>query len=177
MKSRNLTVLTPGSSWINPFETQFEITKDYLAESYDQSLPHGGNASPNFLFPAVLFVAGAGLLIFTEQPEIAGWAFVALCAIELLHIKFRRGWWLFRQTWGKNRGVTVTLSIDSEQIQTSSSLNVTTVKWRDVANVIETELGVILVVEAGGQQYVSKSVLDEEWLGWIRKTQFPKINR
>jgi hypothetical protein len=153
---------------MQPYETQFYLSKDYLAESYDQSLPHGGHASPNFTFPAILFVAGAGLLIFTEQPGVAGWAFVALCILELLHIKFRRGWWLFRQTWGKNHNVEVTLTIDSERIQTRSSLAELTIPWQDVARVIETDLGIILVTQANAQHYLSKSILNEDWLNWVR---------
>ncbi|MFN3238202.1 MAG: YcxB family protein [Pseudomonadales bacterium] len=153
---------------MQPYETQFHLSKDYLAESYDQSLPHGGHANPNFTFPAILFVAGAGLLIFTEQPGVAGWAFVALCILELLHIKFRRGWWLFRQTWGKNHNVEVTLTIDSERIQTRSSLAELTIPWQDVAHVIETDLGIILVTQANAQHYLSKSILNEDWLNWVR---------
>ena len=47
---------------MTPHETSFKLTKDYLAESFDQSLPHGGHAKPNFIFPAALFVVGIFLL-------------------------------------------------------------------------------------------------------------------
>ncbi len=152
---------------MKPFETKFRLTKQYLAESYDQSLPHGGSANTNFTFPAMLFAAGAGLLIFTDQPEIVGWVFVALCVLELVHIKFRRGWWLYRQTWGRNHDIEITLTIDGNKIVTRSPLNETAIYWDDVTNVIETDAGIILVVGDSGQHYLSKSVLDEEWMGWM----------
>ena len=146
---------------VTPYQTTFKLTKDYLAESFDQSLPHGCHANPNFVFPAVLFAAGAGLLIFTDQPGIAGWAFVALCVLELLHIKFRRGWWLFRQTWGKNNELDIHLTIDESGIRTQSSASETHVKWSEITGVIETNLGVLLVTDSGDQQYISKSILDK----------------
>lgn len=145
---------------MDAFQTQFTLTRDYLAESFDESLPHSRATSPNFLFPAVLFVAGAGLLVFTEQPEIAGWAFVAMCVLELLHIKFRRGWWLFRQTWGKNSDIEVTLTIDDDGVQTKSLFAATTVAWSELNHVIDTGRGIVLVTE-GSQQYISKSVLTQ----------------
>ncbi len=149
---------------MTPFETQFVLTKDYLAESFDESLPHSKTSSPNFLFPAALFIVGFGLLVFSDQPGIAGWSFVALCVLELLHIKFRRGWWLFRQTWGKNNELEINLTIDEKSIRTHSPAAESEVLWSDLDQVIETDRGVILVTQTGHQQYLSKSLLPEEWL-------------
>lgn len=149
------------------YSTQFTLTRDYLAESFDESFPHSKASSSNFLFPAGLFVVGFVLLVFTDQPEIAGWAFVALCVLELLHIKFRRGWWLFRQTWGKNNELQITLTVDDDGIETKSSIAATRLAWTDIAEVIETNRGVILVNQQGSQQYLSKSLLPEGWLSHI----------
>jgi hypothetical protein len=102
--------------------------------------------------------------VFTDQPDIAGWVFVALCVLELLHIKFRRGWWLFRQTWGKNNELDIQLTIDETGIQTKSSAVVNRLAWEEIDRVIETELGVIFVLNHGGQQYLSKSVIRDDWL-------------
>ncbi len=154
---------------MTPFETQFVLDRDYLAESFDESLPHSKTSSPNFLFPAALFIAGFGLLVFTDQAAIAGWSFVALCALELLHIKFRRGWWLFRQTWGKNNELEVTFTIDEERICTQSAFAQTSIKWDEIDRVIDTNRGVILVTKSGEQQYLSKSLVPTEWLNRIKE--------
>lgn len=146
------------------YQTTFILTKAYLEESYDESLPHGPGARPNYLFPIALFAGGVGLLKFTDQPEIAGWALLALCGLELLHIRFRRGWWLFRQTWGKNRNLEVTLTIDDAGLETSSAAARSRVAWEDIDSVIETEAGVILGLKTGGRQYLSKSIIREDWL-------------
>lgn len=143
---------------MQPFATQFTLSRDYLAECFDQSLPHGKNARPNYLFPALLFAAGAGLLFFTEQPGIAGWMLIALAVLELVHIRFRRAWWLTRQMWGKSAGTEVRLTLDAEGIHTQNHDTQSSVLWTEIEQVIETDLGLILVAKSGGQQYLSKSL-------------------
>lgn len=149
---------------MQPLNIQFNLTRDYLAESFDQSLPHGKNARPNFLFPALMLAAGVGLLFFTEQPMIAGSMLIALAALELLHIRFRRAWWLTRQMWGRSKDSDVELTIDEDGIQTQNSHAQTTLLWVDIERVIETDVGLILVTKSGGQQYLSKSLFTAEWV-------------
>lgn len=152
---------------MQPFNTQFTLSRDYLAECFDQSLPYGKNAKPNYLFPAILFAAGAGLLFFTEQSKIVGSMFVALAVLELIHIRYRRAWWLARQMLGKSAGSEVKLSIDEDGIQTQSTGAQTALLWADIERVIETDLGLILVAKSGGQQYLSKSLFSAELIGEI----------
>ena len=150
------------------FSTQFTLTREYLAECFDQSLPHGKNARPNYLFPAFLFAAGSGLLYLTNQPQMLGWMLIALAMLELFHIRYRRAWWLARQMWGSSANSEVTLTIDDEGIQTQSPFSQTRLLWLDVEQVIETDLGHILVDKSGAQQYLSKSLfpagLMDEWV-------------
>ena len=143
---------------VQPFNTQFTLSRDYLIECFDQSLPYGKSAKPNYLFPALLFAAGAGLLFFTEQPKVVACILIALAVLELLHIRFRRAWWLTRQMWGRSADSEVKLSIDIDGIQTQNPYTQTSLLWADVERVIETDLGLILVTKSGGQQYLSKSL-------------------
>ena len=152
---------------MQPFSAQFTLSRDYLAESFDQSLPYGKSAKFIFLFPFLLFAAGVGLLNFTEQPQVAGIILIALAVLELLHIRFRRAWWLVRQTWGRSNDSEVTLTIDEGGVQTQSAHTQTALQWADIDRVIETELGLILVTKAGGQQYLSKSLFSAEWISKI----------
>ncbi|WP_426416435.1 YcxB family protein [Aestuariirhabdus sp. LZHN29] len=144
---------------MQPFTTQFTLSRDYLAECFDQSLPYGKNAKPNYLFPALLFVAGAGLLAFTEQPKVIGITLIALAVLELVHIRFRRAWWLIRQMWGRSAGSKVTLTIDDDGIRTENPHTHTALLWTEIKHVIETDRGLILVAISGGRQYLSKSLL------------------
>lgn len=155
------------------FTTQFTLSRDYLAECFDQSLPYGKNAKPNYLFPAILFITGAGLLFFTGQPKVVGCVLIALAALEMIHIRFRRAWWLTRQMWGRSADSEVKLTIDVDGIQTQNPYTQTSLLWADVERVIETDLGLILVARSGGRQYLSKSVLSAELISEIaaRNTQ------
>ena len=149
------------------FSTQFILSREYLAECFDQSLPHGKNARPSYLFPVIIIVAGIGLLSFYEQSKVAGLVLLALGSLELIHIRFRRAWWLARQMWGRSANSEVTLTIDSDGIQTRNPYTRSSLQWSDIERVIETDLGIILVSKSGGQQYLSKSVLSAELLGEI----------
>jgi len=141
------------------FSTQFTLNRDYLAECFDQSLAHSKSAKPNFLFPAFMILTGSGLLVLTDQPQIAGWMCIALAVLELIHIRYRRAWWLARQMWSASANSEVTLTIDDAGIKTKSPFSHTTLLWLDIERVIETDLGHILVDKTGAQQYVSKSLL------------------
>ncbi|MFT7214724.1 MAG: hypothetical protein ACI9XK_004995 [Granulosicoccus sp.] len=152
---------------MQPFSTQFTLSREYLAESFDQSLPYGKSARFIFLFPFLLFTTGVGLLNFTEQPQVAGIILIALAVLELLHIRFRRAWWLVRQTWGRSNDSEVTLTIDEDGIQTKNAHTQTVLSWSDIERVIETDLGLILVAKSGGQQYLSKSLFSAEWISKI----------
>ena len=144
------------------FSTQFTLSRDYLAECFDQSLPYGKNAKPNFLFPGLLLASGAGLLVFTDQPKFLGIMLFALAVLELIQIRFRRTWWLARQMWGRSAGSVVKLTIDDDGIRTQNPYTQTTLLWTDVERVIETDLGLILAAKNGGQQYLSKSLFSVE---------------
>lgn len=149
------------------FHTQFTLSRDYLAECFDQSLPYGKNAKVNYVFAPTLFIAGAGLLFFTEQPKIIGSILIALAVLELIHIRFRRAWWLTRQMWSKSANIEVKLSIDNDAVQTQNPYTKTKLLWGDIERIIETDLGLILVVKNGAQQYLSKSLFSVELISEI----------
>lgn len=149
------------------FSTQFTLSRDYLAECFDQSLPYRKNVKVNYLLHALLFTAGAGLLIFTEQPKVVGSMLIALVVLELIHIRFRRAWWLTRQMWGRSSGSEVKLTIDDDGIQTQNRDTQTALLWADIERVIETDLGLILEAKSGGQQYLSKSLFSAELISEI----------
>lgn len=152
---------------MQPFNTQFTLSRDYLSECFDQSLPYGKNSRPSYLFPAFLFAFGAGLLFFTEQSKVVSGILIALAVLELIHIRFRRAWWLTRQMWGRNADSEVKLTIDEDGIQTQNLYSQTALLWADIEHVIETDLGLILVTKSGSQQYLSKSLFSAELINEI----------
>ncbi|EAR09354.1 YcxB family protein [Reinekea blandensis] len=145
---------------MKPFTTEFTLTRDYLAECYDESLPYA--RKPNVWLPLLAGAGGLYLLIFTSQPTVGGIALLALAVLELAHMRYRRAWWLFRQTMGKNANLQVTLTIDNDGIRTQSTASDTRLAWADIDRVLETEKGLILVQANGAQQYLSKALFTEE---------------
>ena len=109
-----------------------------------------------------MIATAAGLLLFTEEPKVAASILGALAVLELIHIRYRRAWWITRQMWGRSAGREVNLSIDENGIRTQNPFTQTSLRWADIDRVIETDLGLILVAKSGGQQYLSKSLFSAE---------------
>lgn len=151
---------------MQPYTTEFTLTREYLAETYDESLPY--SRKPNYVFPVLAGVAGIVLFNYTDQGKAPGILLTAFAALELVHIRYKRAWWLFRQTLGKNANLKVTLTIDDNGVHTESSAAINTLEWAQIAEVIETNKGLLLVQQNGGKQYLSKSLLPEEWLAHIQ---------
>lgn len=149
------------------FTTQFILSRDYLAECFDQSLPYGKNAKPNYVYPALLLAGGVSLLFLTGQPKFIGSMLIALAVLELFHIRYRRAWWLARQMLGRSADSEVTLTINDTEIRTHSPYAQTALLWIDIERVIETDLGLILVTKSGGQQYLSKALFSAELIAEI----------
>ncbi|GAB1620721.1 YcxB family protein [Agarivorans albus] len=149
------------------FKTQFTLSRQYLAECFDQTSPFEKKSAIKKWFPALLLLVGLALLMFTEQPKVAGSMLVGLAVLELIHIRFKRAWWLTRQMWGRSANSEIKLSINNEGIETQNPYTKTSLAWDNVETVIETELGIILVAKTGGRQYLSKSLFPEELVAEI----------
>jgi len=144
------------------FTTEFTLTRDYLSECFDQSLPYRKKSLVKSLTPILLLAMGLFFLYFTDNPTYFGGLFIALAVLELVHNLYQRAWWITRQSWGKNANISVTITVDETGIQTKNEETKTELLWPNVLRVIETELGLILVSSTGGQQYLSKALFPTE---------------
>ncbi|MPW29611.1 YcxB family protein [Agarivorans sp. B2Z047] len=149
------------------FKTQFTLSRQYLAECFDQTSPFEKKSAIKKWFPALLLLVGLALLMFTEQPKVAGSMLIGLAVLELIHTRFKRAWWLTRQMWGRSANSEIKLSINNEGIETQNPYTKTSLAWDNVETVVETELGIILVAKTGGRQYLSKSLFPEELVAEI----------
>jgi len=152
---------------MEPFHTQFNLTKDYLAECFDESLPHGKSAKPNLLLPIAAIALGAGLFVYAQSFKIVGTMFIAFAVLELVHIRYRRAWWLARQRWGNNANNVVTLTIDDTGVTAKNLSSQTILYWQDIERIIETKRGLILIAKNANQQYLSKSLFTKELIATI----------
>jgi hypothetical protein len=154
---------------MQPYTTQFILSREYLGECFDESKAYNNTAKPNFIFPIAMLALGCFALLWTDQPKSLGLFIFVLGVIELLHIRYKRVWWLTRQMLGRTGGQSVTLNLDEHGVETRSGNTITHTKWADVSSVAETARGLILITKTGSQQYLSKSIFPEEVVSGIVK--------
>ncbi|WP_434339619.1 YcxB family protein [Motilimonas cestriensis] len=152
-----------------PLTTSFTLSKQYLEECFDESLPFSKHAKPRYVFIVSLLLSGLCLLIFTNQHTVAGSILLGLGVLETISFIYRRAWWLTRQMWSRSANGEVTIVLDEQGFSSKNPYTETTLLWQDIKKHIDTERGVILVANNGGQSYISKSVLTDEMIALIKE--------
>lgn len=148
-------------------ETKFKLSREYLTECFDETQPYAKEQKYKFAFPIIAGIAGLAILVLNGHSKTPGAILLALAALELVHLKYRRTWWLWRQLWGKTANAWVQLKLNDQGVQTSSMGNKTKLAWEQIQELIETEAGFILVEENGQQHYLSKSVFTDEMIHYL----------
>lgn len=151
------------------FESEFTLDRQHLEECYDQSLPFSKKRTPRIKLMTLLVAIAVLILLFGEQQDILAYFLIALALLELMSFRYRRAWWLSRQVWSRNSGNTIKLIIDDRGITTQSLYNNSQLLWSDVAEVTETEKGLILVLKNGGHNYLSKQNVTTEVSDFIKQ--------
>ncbi len=151
------------------FETEFILNRQHLEECYDQSLPFAKNPKPRFKLMTFLIIAAVLILLLGEQQNTLAFFLLALAVLELISFRYRRAWWLTRQVWSRNSGNRIKLIIDDKGIETQSLHNNSRLLWSDIATVDETEKGLMLTLNKGGSNYLSKAKLNEQVIAFIKQ--------
>ncbi|MFT6985058.1 MAG: hypothetical protein ACJAT7_000865 [Psychromonas sp.] len=151
------------------FETEFLLDRKHLEECYDQSLLFSKNRPPRIKLMTLLVAAAVLILLFGEQQDILAYFLIALALVEFMSFRYRRAWWLSRQVWSRNSGNIIKLIIDDKGIKTQSLYNNSQLLWSDVAEVAETEKGLMLLLKNGGHNYLSKQNLTREVIDFIKQ--------
>jgi len=84
---------------------------------------------------------------------------IALGVLEVFSTHYRKTWWLWRQMFGKSYKSKVTLLVDAQGINISSTHVNNTIEWASISELEKTELGLI-VRYPKGSDYLSLSTLD-----------------
>lgn len=150
------------------FQSEFVLNKEHFAECFDQSELLKEKRTPRYKFMAALVIVGLSILIFAEQQMTLGFFLIALAFLEYFSFRYRRAWWLTRQMWSRNSNNTITLDIDDQGVRIHSLYNNTQILWSDVCDVIDTSEGLMLVMDNGGQNYLSKASLNEDCIKFIK---------
>ena len=151
------------------FETYFMLDREHYAECFDQSMLVKGPKKPRIAFMAGLTLAGVFFLFFTDVQGLLAWFFFGMAVLEFFSFKYRKPWWLARQMISKNAGNKITLIFDKNGIENKSVYINSQLAWDSIKSFNENEAGFMLNLHQGGQQYLSKSCLNEEIKTYILK--------
>jgi hypothetical protein len=143
------------------FETHFMLNREHYAECFDQSMLLKGPQKPRITFIAFLVISGVFFLFLTEVPGLLAWFFFAIAVLEYVSFKYKRAWWLTRQMMSKNAGNKITLIFDEKGIENKSVYINNKLAWQAINNIQETDMGFMLFLKNGSQQYLSKQCLTE----------------
>ncbi|WP_028863070.1 YcxB family protein [Psychromonas aquimarina] len=149
------------------FESEFTLNRQHFEECFDQSLPFTKNKTPRYKFIAALLLGGLLIITFTQEQKTLGFFLLALAGLEYFSFRYRRAWWLTRQMWSKNSGNTIKLNIDDQGVKIHSLHNNTQLQWSEVTKVDETPKGLMLTLENGSFNYLSKTALNEQVIKFI----------
>ena len=152
-----------------PFVSKFTLGKPHFNESYSQSNTVD-RSSKAYFKSGILMVFGLYLLLFTQVNAYAAWFVIALGVLEAVSLYYHQPWWVIRQMLSKASNSEVTLTIDEKGILSESFYHTGRIKWQDITELKESELGFTVffnIEKSSGKSYLSKSCLSTEARAYI----------
>ena len=143
-------------------EYQFKLTKDVLAECFDESLPFSPHQKPKYAFAGSFIGIGMGLIMFTDIGGVAPYIMVGLGILEFISFYYRRPWWLTRQMWSRASDSMVTITMNDDGIHSKNPYTESLLEWDQIERFIYTNKGFIFVNYKGQQTYLSKEFMPQE---------------
>ena len=146
------------------FEHKFILDREHFTECFEQSeflRPQGLKRYTKaiIMFALGFFISAANIEKLSGH---LGYFFYILGVVEILSVRFARGWWVTRQMFSKASGSEVTLTLSQEGIQTKSDFVDSFLTWSDIERSQTTDKGIIVFIRSGGNSYISRSVLNDE---------------
>ena len=116
---------------------------------------------------AALFgVVGVSLFFVEAEHYYFPFFIFCLAVVEMLSVKHRQTWWVWRQLMSKAANGSVKLTIDENGITTESEHVNTQIDWSDVNAIEQTRKG-LLLRHKGGINYLSAKHLGNEIIEFI----------
>lgn len=142
----------------------FELDKTHFQECFEQSAPPVQNK--DYVRAAILGVIGVGLFFVEAEHYYIPFFLFCLAILEVISVKHRQTWWVWRQLMSKAANGSVKLIVDEKGITTESKHVNTRIEWNDVNAIEQTEKG-LLLRHQGGVNYLSSSHLGKEIVEFI----------
>ncbi|WP_340676701.1 YcxB family protein [Paraglaciecola sp.] len=147
------------------YSTTYTLDKSHYSETYEASTPVD-NSKKVYLLAILLALLGLAILLFTEINPYAAWFMIALGALEVFSLRFRKSWWLARQLISKAANTELTLTIDDEGVSSQSIHIESEILWSDITKIEKTAQGWLLY-HAGGKNYLSNRCLSAPAIEFI----------
>lgn len=144
----------------NDHSSYYILNREYFTECFDES------STPTSLKAyrqGILFILVACVLFAMKIEAYVAWFLLALGGVELLSIRYKRGWWVTRQMLSRSAGSKVNIRINDQGIFTDSPHHQQSILWSDVSEIKSTEKGFVIIHDSGSN-YLSRSGLDEDFL-------------
>lgn len=141
------------------YSTTYKLDKSHFSETFDESSAVD-NAKTVYLKSIILALVGLAILLFTDITAYVAWFIVALGAVEVLSIRFRKSWWLARQMISKAANSELTLTVDENSVSSKSFYVESKIPWAEVRKIEKTAQGWLLY-HGGGKNYLSGRCLSE----------------
>ncbi|NQZ31570.1 MAG: YcxB family protein [Oceanospirillaceae bacterium] len=141
------------------YSTSFIISREHLSECFEQSVEVDKSIMA-YKRAIISLVFGACLLAFNLVSDYLGFFVMALGVLEVFSTRYKKTWWLWRQMFGKSYKSKVTLLVDAQGINNSSTHVNTMIEWSQISEISQTQLGLI-VRHTKGSNYLSLSCLDD----------------
>lgn len=141
------------------YSTTYILDKSHYSETFDESVTLDN--SKKIYLKAVLFtLVGLAILNFSQIHPYIAWFVIALGALEILSIRFRKSWWLARQLISKAANTELTLTVNEQGVSTQSYSLESNILWTDINKIEQTKQGWLLY-HTGGKNYLSSRCLSE----------------
>ncbi|MFT6926485.1 MAG: hypothetical protein ACJAZP_002096 [Psychromonas sp.] len=150
------------------FQSTFVLSREHFEECFDQSLLVAGKPALRYKLMVFLLIAGGAIIILGNQQKTVGLFIMSLSFVEYFSFRYRRAWWLMRQMWSKNSHNTVTLTISERGVKTESLHHNSELLWDEVKQWVETPKGIMLLLQNGAKNYLSKASLNEQAIALIK---------
>jgi len=155
------------------YSITYILDKSHFSETFDQSVIVD-NSKAVYLKSIVLALLGLAMLLFSDVNRYATWFIITLAAVEALSVRFRKSWWLGKQLLSKAAGAEVTLTIDNENICSTSVYVESKISWHDVYKIEQTSQGWLLY-HPEGKNYISGRCLSDQANEFINEQALLKV--
>ena len=146
------------------YAVTYKLDKAHFKECYEQSAPSVQNK--DYRKAAIFGVIGVGLFFVEAEHYFIPFFIFCLAVVEILSVKYRETWWVWRQLLSKPANDSVELTLNEEGVFSESKHINTQILWNDV-NSIEPTFKGLLLRHKGGINYLSNSHLDKKTIEFV----------